>query len=100
MLALTTGENLFARLSSQPSLLQTPPWLRLNPPVFIDKDTRTLEDTRVYETEEETLCAFVCPSPKSQMTPRPRTEIDLVLLPVSAFSQKGVYTHDINVLVC
>jgi len=92
----------FAQLSatsSQSFMLQTPPRLRLDPPAFIDEDTRILEDTGVYETEEKSLRAFACPSPKSQTSPRPRTEIDLVLPPVSAFSQKGVYTHDINVCV-
>ena len=98
----SADENPFAQLSatsSQPSLLQTPPRLWLDPPAFIDEDTRTLEDTGIYETEEETLRAFVCPSPKSRITPRPRTEIDLVLPPVSAFFMKCVYTHGINACV-
>jgi len=59
----SADENPFAQLSatsSQPSLLQTPPRLWLDPPAFIDEDTRTLEDTGIYETEEETLRAFVC----------------------------------------
>jgi hypothetical protein len=53
-------------------------------------NTQSLEDTGIYKMEEDNLWGFICPSPKSQTAPRPRTEVDLVLLPVSAFSKKGI----------
>jgi hypothetical protein len=86
----TDGNPILQPLASLSIFPETPPRLRLDPPTFIDNETRSLEDTGVYETEEDTLRGFVCPSPKSPTAPRPRTEVDLVLPPVSAFSKKGM----------
>jgi hypothetical protein len=79
------------------ALPKTPARLRLDPPPFINQETQVLEDTGVYETEEESLRAFVCPSPKSTTVPRPRTEVDLVLPPVSAFRKQGKHMHYLNI---
>lgn len=70
--------------------------------LFIDEETWILEDTGVYEMEEETLYTFVCPSPKLWMAPWPRTEINLVLPPVSAFSKQGmsILSVNVDVLIC
>jgi hypothetical protein len=90
VLSLSSADSNPFQKSSSSSVMGTPPRLRLDPPAAIDSQTRALENTGVYETEEETLRGFACPSPKSPTVPRPRTEIDLVLPPVSAFSKKGV----------
>ena len=67
----------------------TPPQVRHDPPSVIDATTRTLEDTGVYETEDHALRGFICPSPASPNSPRPRTQIDLCLPLVRAFHKPG-----------
>ncbi|KAF9062011.1 hypothetical protein BDP27DRAFT_1369177 [Rhodocollybia butyracea] len=47
----------------------------------------TVEATGVYEAEDSTLRAYVSSSPKTPVTPRSRTQVDLVLPPVEAFSK-------------
>lgn len=43
----------------------------------------------VYEAEDHTLRAFVSESPHTPKTPRSKTQVDLVLPSVVAFSKKG-----------
>jgi hypothetical protein len=69
----------------------TPPRVSYDPPAFIDDATRVLEDTGVYETEDNSLQGFICPSPASLNSPRPRTQIDLRLPPVQAFHKPGMF---------
>jgi hypothetical protein len=69
----------------------TPPHVRHDPPTVIDDDTRALENTGVYETEDNALRGFVCPSPAVPNSPRPRTQIDLCLPPVEAFHKPGTF---------
>jgi len=61
----------------------------LDPPSFIDEETRASEDTGMYEAPDNTLRGFVVPSPASAHTPRPRTQVDLVLPPMIAFCAPG-----------
>lgn len=68
-----------------------PSRVRYDPPPIISQATRELEDTGIYETDDQALRAYVCPSPKSVRTSRPRTNIDLVLPPATAFSKPGLY---------
>ena len=62
---------------------------RLDPPPSIDERTRASEDTGIYETEDSALRAFICPSPVSVTSPRPRTQIDLCLPPIMTFQKLG-----------
>ncbi|EIW62287.1 uncharacterized protein TRAVEDRAFT_35644 [Trametes versicolor FP-101664 SS1] len=79
----TRGMVLQFDLSRQLSLLQ------LEPSVFVDAQTRTRQDSGVYEAEDSTLRAFVAPSPASPILGRQRTEVDLVLPPSAAFTSPG-----------
>lgn len=69
----------------------TPPRVRHDPPTAIDDVTRALEDTGIYETEDNALRGFVCPSPAAPNSPRPRTQVDLCLPPVEAFHKPGMF---------
>jgi len=77
----------------------TPPRVRHDPPSIVDATTRALEDTGVYETEDHALRGFICPSPASPNSPRPRTQIDLCLPPVQAFHKPGdVILHSVLII--
>ncbi|KAJ7930277.1 hypothetical protein B0H13DRAFT_1858907 [Mycena leptocephala] len=54
-----------------------------------DTETRADEDTGLYEADDRSLRAFVCASPLRKDAPRPRTQVDLVLPPLSAFHKPG-----------
>ncbi|KAJ7906554.1 hypothetical protein B0H13DRAFT_1880528 [Mycena leptocephala] len=54
-----------------------------------DAETRTDEDTGLYEADDRSLRAFFCASPVRKDAPRPRTQVDLVLPPLSAFHKPG-----------
>lgn len=60
-----------------------------DPPAVIDAETRACEDTGVYQAADHTLRAFVCPSPVCPTSPRPRTQVDLILPPTVAFTAPG-----------
>ena len=77
---------------STAALPTTPPHVRHDPPTVIDDDTQALEDTGIYETEDNALRGFVCPSPAAPNSPRPRTQIDLCLPPVEAFHKPGTFS--------
>ncbi|KAJ7246695.1 hypothetical protein C8J57DRAFT_1360119, partial [Mycena rebaudengoi] len=53
------------------------------------KETRAAEDTGLYEGDDHSLSAFVCASPDRKDAPRPRTQVDLVLPPLTAFHKPG-----------
>lgn len=40
--------------------------------------------------DDSTLRAFVNESPRAEMTPRARSQVDLVLPPAAAFTQPGL----------
>ncbi|KAI0352138.1 hypothetical protein OH77DRAFT_1592366 [Trametes cingulata] len=61
----------------------------LDSDVFVDANTRARQDTGVYEMEDNSLRAFVAPSPASPVLGRPRTQVDLILPPAQAFTQPG-----------
>ncbi|KDR69528.1 hypothetical protein GALMADRAFT_230698 [Galerina marginata CBS 339.88] len=61
----------------------------LEPAHVIDSETRASEDTGVYCANDDSLRGFVVPSPSLPTSPRPRTEVDLVLPPVIAFCAPG-----------
>ncbi|KDR75964.1 hypothetical protein GALMADRAFT_225713 [Galerina marginata CBS 339.88] len=61
----------------------------LEPALVIDSETRASEDTGVYCANDDSLRGFVVPSPSLPTSPRPRTEVDLVLPPVIAFCAPG-----------
>ena len=86
---MTPSSSLTASSSSTTVVPTTPPRVSYDPPAFIDDATRVLEDTGVYETEDNALRGFICPSPASLNFPRPRTQIDLCLPPVQAFHKPG-----------
>ncbi|TFY54494.1 hypothetical protein EVJ58_g8832 [Rhodofomes roseus] len=60
-----------------------------DPPPVISAEVRAQEDTGMYEAGDNTLRAYIAPSPKSPLLARPRTQVDLVLPPVQAFNQQG-----------
>lgn len=62
----------------------------MDPPASIDRAARASEDTGVYLTEDNSLRAFVCPSPSRPDAPRPRTEVDWVLPPIAAFNHPSL----------
>jgi hypothetical protein len=47
------------------------------------------DDNGVYEAEDSTLRAFANESPRTPTTPRPRSQVDLVLPPAAAFTKPG-----------
>ncbi|KAH9939892.1 hypothetical protein B0H21DRAFT_812429 [Amylocystis lapponica] len=72
-----------------PIVLSTSSPARLDPPSTIDTETRAHEDTGIYEAQDNSLRAFIAPSPASPAAPRPRTQVDLVLPPTKAFCRPG-----------
>ncbi|KIK06290.1 hypothetical protein K443DRAFT_3320 [Laccaria amethystina LaAM-08-1] len=61
----------------------------LGAPAIIGPETRAAENTGVYLASDNSLCGFIVPSPHLPTSPRPRTEVDLVLPPVIAFCAPG-----------
>ena len=88
---VTPSSSLMTSSSSTTVIPTTPPHVSYDPPAFINDATRVLEDTGVYETEDNALRGFICPSPTSVNSPRPRTQIDLCLPPVQAFHEPGMF---------
>jgi len=73
----------------------------LGTPAVIDPDTRAVEDTGVYIASDNSLRGFIVPSPPLLTSPRPRTEVDLVLPPTFAFcapGMSGLYSMSIYTL--
>ncbi|KAK7053211.1 hypothetical protein VNI00_003830 [Paramarasmius palmivorus] len=61
----------------------------LLPAVEITATSHDGDSSGVYEAPDHTLRAFVSSSPKTPNSPRARTEVDLVLPPIAAFSKPG-----------
>lgn len=85
--------------SNQMSNPYSPTPSLLEPAAIIDDATWAAEDTGIYETVDCTLCAFVVPSPTSQVS-RPRTQVDLVLPPMIAFCMPGEFFRFWNTSLC
>lgn len=59
---------------------------------LIDPETRALEDTGVYELDNNgALRAFITPSPTREGVRRPRTSVDLILPPKDAFDNNSQF---------
>lgn len=67
----------------------------LDPAVVINANAvqRASDDGGVYTAPDNTLRGFVVPSPSSNASPRPRTQVDLVLPPLDAFCNPGRMTQ-------
>ena len=68
----------------------------LGAPAVIGPETRAAEDTGVYIASDNSLRGFIAPSPRLVTSPRPRTEVDLVLPPVIAFCKPGMSNSTSN----
>jgi hypothetical protein len=62
----------------------------LGAPAIIGPETQAAENTGVYLASDNSLRGFIVPSPHLPTSPRPRTEVDLVLPPVIAFCAPGM----------
>ncbi|EDR04062.1 uncharacterized protein LACBIDRAFT_330862 [Laccaria bicolor S238N-H82] len=61
----------------------------LGAPAVIGPETRAAEDMGVYLASDNSLHGFIVPLPHSTTSPRPRTEVDLVLPPLITFCKPG-----------
>lgn len=58
--------------------------------IFGSSEGSSIDDTGIYVSEDDgALRAFANGSPKTPTTPRAKTQVDLILPPVAAFSKDG-----------
>jgi hypothetical protein len=69
----------------------------LGTPAVIDSETRAIEDTGVYLASDDSLRGYIVPSPSLPTSPRPRTEVDLVLPPPIAFCAPGMANSNFTI---